>query len=254
MNRTFIAFLKGTGWAITGLLALIGIGTLIHLYFEASSEVPVGVSAQSTSSTQNPAPNGSQPSESSVIQFDAPTTIWGTRYLVIPIGLPNQQYSSELKRRARIRDDNTRVNVAILNDQTQKVVLVFDRPLAIGNIDVPRDSSHRRRRVIVYTLYSSDSDSNGVINSSDNAVLFTSAFDGTASLQITPDSLSVLNYHFVDHDARLRIKLAKRSLNKDIKAEAWEHSMLWYDFGSKTLSNNKDFDAAIIQVKQIIGR
>jgi hypothetical protein len=250
MNRTFVTFLKLTGWAIVGILAIVGLVTLLSMYFDAHKEVPVGVSPHSSSAVEDTSQTEPKALTGSIIQFDAPMPVWGTRNLVVPIGLPNRHYSSELKRRAGLWDDNLLVNAAVVNENTEQVVLVFDRALAIGRIDAPRDSSQRRRQLIIYTSFIADSDSNGVINASDNAVLFTSALDGTGCQQITPDTLSVLDYVFVDRDTRLRIKLAHRSRDKAVKAEDWEHVMLWYDFGKRMLSSNHNLDAAIAQVKK----
>jgi len=252
MNKKLATFLKLMGWAMIGLLSLVGLGTLIQGYFGASSQNPVGISALHVSGERDTSQAKSQALVAGVLQFDASLSVWGTQYVAVPIGLPNHQYSSDIKRRTGLWDSNLLVNVSILNEKTDQVVLVFDRALAIGRIDVPNDSSERRRKAIVYTTFITDSDSNGIINASDNAVLFSSALDGTGCRQITPDSLSVLNYVFIDQDRRLRIKLAIPHQDKTVKPEHWGHAMMWYDFGTGTLSSNQRFESAIARVKKLL--
>ncbi|HTY60051.1 MAG TPA: hypothetical protein VMF59_14615, partial [Bacteroidota bacterium] len=178
MRKALPPLVKVLGGMVIGILSLIGSGTLFYLYFHSSSEVPVGIAVAPAPGTTNPPQTATQMATATTVQFDTPLRIWGTRYLVIPIGFPGHQQVSELKSRAGMKEDNTLVNVAIVNEQTDQANLVFDRPMAIGRIDAPRDSLQRHRQLIVYTAHIADSDSNGVINGSDNGVLFISSFDG----------------------------------------------------------------------------
>ncbi len=252
MDNKLLKILKLIGGVIVGLLTLIGFGTLLYLFFSTRSEILEGISAPLAENNLNSPQIVSQETVSAAMQFVSPTTIWGTRYLVLPIGFPNHQID-EYKHRSGIKE-NTLVNVAIVNEQTGRTALVFNRPMTVSRIDVPRDSSARHRTVALYTTFILDSDSNRVINSSDNAVLFSSALDGSDSRQITPDSLSVIDYDFIDHETRLRITLAKRPVNKLVEVEDWEHTMLWYDLKSQTLANNEELDGAVKRAKKLIGK
>jgi len=230
------------------LLAIIGIGTILYWVLNFSTRTSEqGVSVQDQ--------HASQPETIPVLHWSLPTDIYGSTYRFAEITMSDGgegARSNGIGSFSSGYSNPPTINIAFLDAQEKDFRLVFTSPVIISKIDYPRNKDQHLQKKILMKVSTHDSNQDGFVNSDDNSVLFAVDLDGTKLEQITPDSLTVLDYQFEHGFGGVAISLAHPNNDRRASKKSFPNKLYWYDFQTQLLFSHQQMDGLLEQAKSAL--
>jgi hypothetical protein len=250
MNSNLVKLFKGVGGI--AIVVLAGIGVLAILLFLLTGRFArpdQGIQVQETHNPSDRKPVS--------LRFSLPQYVYGAQYSITKVLLVDPEARSGFSKigsysSSSSDDYGTPINVIFLNAQKEDFRLLFAKPCLIQNIYFPTSRSDSLQKSIVFEVYAGDSDKDGVIGPPDNLVLFSSTLDGHGLTQLTPDSLSVIDWKYTNNSEQLIIVAKVRPPDRSVKEEFWERTMLWYDLSTKALISYAELDSLLDKARDVL--
>ncbi len=234
------------------ILSIIGFISVMDFVLSSSdsSKTVHGITVQNT--PQNNSSENSKKKNISNLMYSFPENIFGSTYSIRAINIQELQ-TKELYKRAGVIEPGSIVNLVFYNPKMQDYRLLFKKPVVVKRYSHPVDSNDLGQTKIVYEINTFDSNKDGVINSTDNAILFISDLDGKELIQVTPDTVSVVEYRFAEKYQSIIIDSKYSPNDPKIDEYLWPHKQFWYDISSKQFKYF-EFDTLLNQTKKIFNK
>lgn len=243
---------------VEGVLATIGLCTILYILLADSfRQAPQhGIVVQE--SAQNPQGQAQTPQKANLpdFRYSFPMSIYKSPYLILKVAQTETDGSDQYKRRLSSLADaefesGITVNLVFFNPTTQDFRLLFDWPAFIQALSCPTGANDSGQTKILYDVLTKDTNHDGVINSKDNTVLFSSELNGTGLSQITSDSVSVVRWQFAERHRSIVIEVKTPPKDPTIEERAWPRRLLWYDLVAKSFKYHQ-LDTLIIRAKSLV--
>jgi hypothetical protein len=236
------------------LLILASIGVLSILFFMLTFR-----SGQGTEEVTLGKDTTDHPDLAAYTRFSLPRQIPGTRYSRCDVLFIDPEAKSKFEKLGSYssrsgEDYGSTVNVAIFDTETEDCRLVFHRPALLRNFERMHDGMDSLVAGLLYEAYMNDTNHDGLLGTKDNLALFASDLDGRNLVQITPDSVALEEWKFLDGSRKLAITVKVRPNGSSSQTPPVQHQLLWYDLKGRTLSSSLSLDKLLGESKRIMAQ
>lgn len=241
-------YLKYSIFSLIVFLAFIGVFSILIFslrFSDRSKETGIPVHSDSTTVENN---------ELFTIEFEQPNKIYGSPYYFTELNFKNLQ--SQRSKYTGYENSTyywgKSVNLIFFDPKSDNCKLLFNHPVIITKLYYPDTEHSVIKSKMIYQAIFNDTNSDGIINNKDNTVLFISDIFGDNLKQITPDTLTVDSYRFMDDKNGLMIISSIPDFKNGVKEAYWEKRIYWYNFEREELSTNKRFIELLKISKEIL--
>lgn len=243
-----LKIVKYSIFSLIVLLAFVGILTVVFFslrFCDDSRNTGIPFSPETPASEGDSGPF--------TVNYLPPHKIYGSSFYFTELNFKDLQSEQQSAFSSSSYYRGRTVNLIFFDPKNAGSRLLFDYPVIISEIDYPDSEQSTLKSHMIYKVIHRDTNGDGVMNSADNKVLFTSDLQGKNLHQITPDTLTVESYQYRNELRGLIILLAIPNHREGIRKEQWERRIYWYDFKTKELQTDKNLLELLEKAKQILG-